>query len=84
MQGNYANAKEVLPDDLFEKLRKHYTGMLYIPAKDSKAQRVKKLVFSLTAGGASSREIEIITGLTRRRINQIRAEYKADQRPPPD
>jgi hypothetical protein len=84
MQHNYANAKEVLPQDLFEKIRKHYTGMLYVPAKDSKAQRVKNLVFGMLGGGASSREIEIITGLTRRRINQIKAESKTCLRPPPD
>ena len=76
MQYGYANAKEVLPDDLFEKLQQHYTGNLYIPAKDSKAKNLKNLILGMTASGASSREIEIITGLTRRRINQIRAEYR--------
>ena len=76
MQGNYANANEVLPKELSEKLRKHYIGMLYIPAKNSKGQNTKNLVLSLTANGTSSHEIEIITGLTRRRINQIRAEYR--------
>lgn len=74
MRHNYANAKEVLPDDLFEKLRKHYTGMLYVPVKNRKMQSLKNLVLGMIAEGASSREIEIITDLTRRRINQIRAE----------
>ena len=77
MQGNYANANEVLPKELSEKLRKHYTGMLYVPAKNSKGQNTKNLVLGLAADGVSNCEIEIISGLTRRRINQIRAEYRA-------
>jgi hypothetical protein len=28
----YANAKDVLPEELFEQIQKHYTGILWIPA----------------------------------------------------
>lgn len=76
MRKNYANARDVLPGDLFEKVRKHYTGELYVPVENSKAQSMKNLVLGMISRGASSREIGIITGLTRRRVNQIRAEYR--------
>lgn len=28
----YANAKDVLPEELFEQIQKHYTGILWVPA----------------------------------------------------
>lgn len=68
---NYANANEVLPKELFEKIQSHHTGLLYIPSGRSRS--IKNLVVGMLSQGASSREIEVVTGLTRRRINQIRA-----------
>tara|TARA_B100000609_G_C17172637_1_gene412546 strand:- start:485 stop:736 length:252 start_codon:yes stop_codon:yes gene_type:complete len=79
MSANYANANEVLPRELLGKLQSHHTGMLYIPPGKSKS--MKNLVIGMLGQGASSREIEVITGLTRRRINQIRARYNASEGP---
>lgn len=78
MKSNYANARAVLPKELFEKIQAHYTGFLYIPSV--KKHAVKNMVLRLTANGASSKEIAVITGLSHRRINQIRAEYRETER----
>jgi DNA-directed RNA polymerase sigma subunit (sigma70/sigma32) len=70
---NYANAKDVLPPDLFEKVREHYTGYMYVPAFKSSSGERLELIMSLAQNNASTEEIAKITGITRRRINQILA-----------
>jgi hypothetical protein len=77
---NYANAKNVLPEKLFKEVRKHYTGLLYIPDEPHREQR-RKLVMQLFHQGAPSNEIAVIVGLGVRRVAQIMKEERDKMRP---
>ena len=76
----YANAKDVLPEELFEQIQKHYTGILWIPAPSRFYQERRALVLALHLQGISSQEISNLAGVTTRRVTQIiAAERKQDQ-----
>ena len=67
----YANAAEVLPRDLFEEIKKHFSGtMLYFP-RERGSYQTQKLIVSLAQSGATTAEIAKIAGVTSRRVNQI-------------
>ena len=53
----YANAKDVLPEELFEQIQKHYTGILWVPAPSRFYQERRDLVLALHLQGISSQEI---------------------------
>jgi hypothetical protein len=70
MTKRYANAKDVLPPELLEKVKKHYTGPLYIP-RERNAAETRELVLKLARSNTPSITIARIVGLSRRRVNQI-------------
>jgi hypothetical protein len=67
---NYANAKEVLPDELLREVRKHHTGFLWVP-KDNRGAESKKLVMALHRQGADRKKISQVSGFSVRRVGQI-------------
>jgi hypothetical protein len=67
---NYANARDVLPPELLEQVREHYTGNLYIPGKDEVKPRTE-LIITLAKSGADTAEIARIAGVSTRRVNQV-------------
>jgi helix-turn-helix protein len=67
---NYANAKDVLPPELLEQVREHFTGNLYIPGKDEVKPRTE-LIITLAKSGADTAEIARIAGVSTRRVNQV-------------
>jgi hypothetical protein len=67
---NYANAKNVLPEELLREVKKHHTGFLWIP-KDESREKKKKLVIALRKEGMTSNEISRVAGLSARRVSQI-------------
>ena len=69
----YANAKEVLPKRLYEQIKEHFTGLLYIPGDHSYAPGKREIVISLAKQGAGTAEIANIMALSTRRVNQILA-----------
>jgi hypothetical protein len=69
----YANAKEVLPEELFLEVKKHYTGMMYV-AKGNDSEDRKKLVIALWKQKTPAREISLLSGLSVRRVHQIIAQ----------
>ena len=73
---NYANAKDVLPQDLLDKVQKHYSGLLWIPAPGRFYQERWDLVVALHLQGVSTVEISNLAGVTVRRVNQVLAEYR--------
>ena len=76
----YANAKDVLPEELFEQIQKHYTGILWVQAPSRFYQERRDLVLALNLQGISSQEIANLAGVTTRRVNQIiAAERKQDR-----
>ncbi len=70
---NYANARDVLPKELFEEVKKHYTGMLYISDRMHPKDK-RKLVIMLCEQKTDARDIASITGLSVRRVHQIIAQ----------
>jgi hypothetical protein len=67
----YANAEKVLPRDLFEKVQKHHTGILWVPARSRFYKERRQLVIALRLQGIESREIAVLAGVTPRRVNQV-------------
>ena len=77
---NYANAKEVLPEELFRQVREHFpTGTLYIPGKYERDDSRKQLIVNLAKQNMSAREIAALIGVTIRRVNQILARKRRRQ-----
>lgn len=74
----YANAKDVLPEELFLEIKKYYdSGMLYVEkGNDSKAKR--KLVIALWMQKTPAREIALLAGLSMRRVHQIIAQERRE------
>ncbi|OGV47599.1 MAG: hypothetical protein A2017_09965 [Lentisphaerae bacterium GWF2_44_16] len=74
--GNYANAKDVLPKELFEELKKYCTGgMLYI-SEGAHHRDKQKLAVMLHGQKTDIRDIANITGLSTRRVYQIIAQER--------
>jgi hypothetical protein len=71
----YANAKDVLPEKLFDEVKKHYTGMLYVP-DGVRHQDRRKLVIALLNQKTDTKEIAGIVGLSTRRVAQIISEER--------
>ena len=71
---NYANAKEVLPKELFQQVHEHFpAGMLYISDKQERDDSRKQLIVNLAKQGMNAREIAAMVGVTVRRVNQVLA-----------
>ena len=67
----YANAKDVLPDELLKELQKYHCGFLYVPSTNEFYGNREKLVIELKRSGVGSREVAALAGITIRRVNQI-------------
>lgn len=71
MAENYANAKDVLPPDLLERVQKHYAGLLWIPDDhDFYRERIKQ-IRSLREQGLTIKAIADQVDLSERRIWQL-------------
>ena len=69
----YANAKDVLPPELFRTVQQHFTGLLWVPA-DTHFYAVRRgLVLVLRDQGGSTIEIAKLAGITPHRVRQILA-----------
>ena len=69
----YANAKDVLPPELFRTLQQHFTGLLWVPADTHFYAVRRQLVLALRDQGVSTQEIATLAGVTPRRVRQILA-----------
>jgi hypothetical protein len=68
----YANAKDVLPEDLLKALQKHHTGMLWVP-ENSKTCECAKNIILLHQQGFTAKEIAFIVERSPRRVHQVLA-----------
>ncbi len=75
----YANAKDVLPPDLFQQVQQHFTGLLWVSADTHFVETRRKLALALTDQGVSTIEIAKLAGVTPRRVRQILAENRASK-----
>ena len=67
----YANAKEVLPPELYRQVQEHFTGLLWVPADTHFYAERRRLVLALRDQGVSTQEIAKLAGVTSRRVRQI-------------
>ena len=74
-QKNYANAKDVLPRELYEEVKKHFMGTLYI-SETIRPEEKRKLVLTLYEKNMDVKEIAAIVGISVRRVNQILLEER--------
>ena len=76
----YANAEEILPVDLLKQVQQYHTGILWIPTPSRFYKERRQLVIALHLQDIDSREIADLAGVTVRRVNQIlAAERKQDK-----
>ena len=76
----YANAENILPADLLKEVQKYHTGILWIPTPRRFYQERRQLVIALHMQGVPTKEIANLAGITVRRVNQILAvERKQDR-----
>ena len=76
----YANAKDVLPAELLQEIRKFCTGNLYIPPGNHCREK-RTLVMRLHGQQSDAKSIASVTGLSPRRVFQIIAEERDKTRP---
>ena len=75
MHKNYANARDVLPKELFAEVKEHFAGgTLYVSGTGNRTQANRQIVLNLFENGTPTMDIAGIVGITRRRVNQIIAE----------
>ena len=79
----YANAREVLPPDLYRTVQEHFTGLMWIPAETRFYAVRRKLVLALKDQGVSTGEIAELASVTTRRARQILAGPTLEKRPHP-
>ena len=80
MSKTYVNAARVLPGKLLDEVKQYCTGLVYVPVGDDFHKERAQLVRRLADLGVSSQEIAQLSGVTRRRVNQILKGKKAGKR----
>jgi hypothetical protein len=75
MKASYANAKDVLPKELYEEVKKHFTGTMYVSEKIRPKEK-RKLILALCKQDMEPKEIASIVGLSIRRTHQIISEER--------
>lgn len=72
----YANAKDVLPQELFIKVKTHFCGgMLYVPLERNTKEK-HDMIIALGKHNVPTKEIAEMVNLTTRRVNQVLAEKR--------
>jgi len=75
---NYANAKNVLPEELFNRLKAEFTGLLYVPGNSGRVPANVQLVLSMVREGMPRAKIAATLGISPRRVNQIVAKHRQE------
>jgi len=81
MKRPYANARDVLPPEVLDTVRRHFTGLLWVPSDVGFYEERRKLVLALKGQGVPTREIARLSGVTPRRVRQIVAQGRAEPTP---
>lgn len=81
MKRPYANARDVLPSEVLDAVRRHFTGLLWVPSDVGFYEERRKLVLALKGQGVPTREIARLSGVTSRRVRQIVAQSRAESTP---
>ena len=81
MKRPYANARDVLPPEVLDTVRRHFTGLLWVPSDAGFYEERRKLVLALKGQGVPTREIARLSGVTPRRVRQIVAQGRAEPTP---
>ena len=81
MKRPYANARDVLPPEVLDTVRRHFTGLLWVPSDVGFYEERRKLVLALRGQGVPTREIARLSGVTPRRVRQIVVQGRAEPTP---
>jgi predicted transcriptional regulator len=81
MKRPYANARDVLPPEVLDTVRRHFTGLLWVPSDVGFYEERRKLVLALKGQEVTTREIARLSGVTPRRVRQIVAQGRAEPTP---
>jgi len=81
MKRPYANARDVLPSEVLDTVRRHFTGLLWVPSDVGFYEERRKLVLALKVQGVPTREIARLSGVTPRRVRQIVAQSREESIP---
>ena len=81
MKRPYANARDVLPSEVLDTVRQHFTGLLWVPSDVGFYEERRKLVLALKGQGVPTREIARLSSVTPRRVRQIVAQGSAEPTP---
>jgi len=81
MKRPYGNARDVLPPDVLDAVRRYFTGLLWVPSDVGFYEERRKLVLALKGQGVPTREIARLSGVTSRRVRQIVAQSRAESTP---
>lgn len=81
MKRPYANARDVLPPEVLDTVRRHFTGLLWVPSDVGFYEERRKLVLALKGQGVPTLEIARLSGVTPRRVRQIVAQGRAAPTP---
>lgn len=80
MVKQYKNAKKVLPPELLAEVQEYCDGLLYVPRSRQDQDERNRLMRKCLSRGVTPSEIAQITGLTLRRVQQVRAAMETDGR----
>lgn len=61
MKRPYANARDVLPPEVLDTVRRHFSGLLWVPSDVGFYEERRKLVLALKDQGVPTREIARLT-----------------------
>jgi len=81
MKRPYGNARDVLPPDVLDAVRRHFTGLLWVPSDVGFYEERRTLVLALKGQGVPTREIARLSGVTPRRVRQIVAQSRNESTP---
>lgn len=64
----YANARDVLPPDLLEAVREHFTGLLWVPSDSGFYEERRRLFLVLKEQVISTSEVGRLAGIMQPRV----------------
>ena len=80
---NYANAQNVLPEELLNRIKPYFSGgILYVPGNPGRVPANVQLALSMVSEGTPREKIAQTLGISSRRVNQIIAKYKSQEGDP--
>jgi len=75
----YKNAASILPPELLAEVQKYHVGRLWIPKTAEAPKERNRLIRALLKRGVSTAEVSELSGLTQRRVQQIKRQMRESE-----